>query len=365
MSNDPRNEENNHEMNAEEYLYRLRNGKKDRENAEKAKLNAQEDLERLRGGLRGEGRRNNSNIKRECEEFRKRYSVENDDRRDQGNRNFRGSYRAHTTIEKNGSRNNEQIRHEKYTAPKGTKEKLKNNLSKVKKRLGVKVASIVLGITLGLGAVSGMALKAHSDNIPEHTVTDLNNMGIELQLGEDTLDSMLEYDQYFENYDAKEANLSESEILKMANDIRELNFNVIKDKSADVLGLKRGNIDLIYDDTDKDNAKMYSAIKAKHELYTVTQGMAVSQKDEESISPDIGNLILQIGDLDRTIQDVQDDRISKNNAVKKLNYYYNNITKLATKEFTIDEKGNIKTEEYDNVKDIEAKEENKQDIERE
>ena len=47
------------------------------------------------------------------------------------------------------------------------------------------------------------------------------------------------------------------------------------------------------------------------------------------------------------------------------NYYYNNITKLATKEFTIDEKGNIKTEEYDNVKDIEAKEENKQDIERE
>lgn len=356
MSNEPRN--------AEEDLYRLRRGKKDRENAEKAKLNAQEDFERLRG----EGRRNNSNINRinrESVEFRKRYRVENDDRRDQGNRNFRGSYRPRTTIENtNGSRNNEQIRHEKYTAPKGTKEKLKN-LSKGKKKLGVKVASIVLGLTLGLGAVSGMALKAHNDNIPEHTVTDLNNMGIEMQLGEDTLDSMLEYDQYFENYDAKEANLSESEILKIANDIRNLNFNVIKDKSADVLGLKRGNIDLIYDDTDKDNAKMYSAIKAKHELYTVTQGMAVSQKDEESISPDIGNLILQIGDLDRTIQDVQDDKISKNNAVKKLNYYYNNITKLATKEFTIDEKGNIKTEEYDNVKDIEAKEENKQDIERE
>lgn len=347
MNNDSRNKENNYEPNAEEYLYRLRRGKKDREDAKKAKLNAQEDLERLRG----EGRRNNGKINRKDVDFRARYRV--------------GNYRAHTTIEKNGSRNNEQIRHEKYTAPKGTKEKLKNYLSKGKKRLGAKVASIVLGITLGLGAVSGMALKAHSDNIPEHTVTDLNNMGIELQLGQDTLDSMLEYDQYFENYDAKEANLSESEILKMANDIRELNFNVIKDKSADVLGLKRGNIDLIYDDTDKDNAKMYSAIKAKHELYTVTQGMAVSQKDEESISPDIGNLILQIGDLDRTIQDVQDDRISKNNAVKKLNYYYNNITKLATKEFTIDEKGNIKTEEYDNVKDIEAKEENKQDIERE
>lgn len=315
MSNDPRNAKNSYEINPEEDLKRLR----------------------------GEGRRN---INRGSVDFRARYRV--------------GNYRAYTTIENtNGS---EQTRHEKYTAPKGTKEKLKNNLSK---RLGAKVASIVLGITLGLGAVSGMALKAHSDNIPEHTVTDLNNMGIELQLGEDTLDSMLEYDQYFKNYDAKEANLSESEILKMANDIRELNFNVIKDKSADVLGLKRGNIDLIYDDTDKDNAKMYSAIKAKHELYTVTQGMAVSQKDEESISPDIGNLILQIGDLDRTIQDVQDDRISKNNAVKKLNYYYNNITKLATKEFTIDEKGNIKTEEYDNVKDIEAKEENKQDIERE
>lgn len=337
MSNDPRNAKNSYEINPEEDLKRLR----------------------------GEGRRNNSNINREGVDFRARYRVENYDR-EQGTRNFRGNYRAHTTIETtNGSRNNEQIRHEKYTAPKGTKEKLKNNLSKGKKRLGAKVASIVLGITLGLGAVSGMALKAHSDNIPEHTVTDLNNMGIELQLGEDTLDSMLEYDQYFENYDAKEANLSEAEILKIANDIRELNFNVIKDKSADVLGLKRGNIDLIYDDTDKDNAKMYSAIKAKHELYTVTQGMAVSQKDEESISPDIGNLILQIGDLDRTIQDVQDDRISKNNAVKKLNYYYNNITKLATKEFTIDEKGNIKTEEYDNVKDIEAKEENKQDIERE
>lgn len=348
MSNDPRN--------AEKDLDRLRNGKKDRENVEKAKLNAQEDLKRLRG----EGRRN---INRGSVRERYRLEIYNGE---QETRNSRGNYRARTTMENtNGSRNNEQTRYEKYTAPKGTKEKLKNNLSKGKKRLGAKVASIVLGITLGLGAVSGMALKAHSDNIPEHTVTDLNNMGIELQLGEDTLDSMLEYDQYFENYDAKEANLSESEILKMANDIRELNFNVIKDKSADVLGLKRGNIDLVYDDTDKDNAKMYSAIKAKHELYTVTQGMAVSQKDEESISPDIGNLIMQIGDLDRTIQDVQDDRISKNNAVKKLNYYYNNITKLATKEFTIDEKGNIKTEEYDNVKDIEAKEENKQDIERE
>ena len=342
MSNEPRNPEKDLEI--------LRRGKK-------GKKNAQEDFE----GHRGEGRRN---INRKSADFRDSYRVNYD--REQGTRNFKGSYRPRTTIENtNGSRNNEQIRHEKYTAPKGTKEKLKNYLSKGKKRLGAKVASIVLGITLGLGAVSGMALKAHSDNIPEHTVTDLNNMGIELQLGQDTLDSMLEYDQYFENYDAKEANLSESEILKMANDIKELNFNVIKDKSADVLGLKRGNIDLIYDDTDKDNAKMYSAIKAKHELYTVTQGMAVSQKDEESISPDIGNLILQIGDLDRTIQDVQDDRISKNNAVKKLNYYYNNITKLATKEFTIDEKGNIKTEEYDNVKDIEAKEENKQDIERE
>ena len=358
MNNDSRNKENNYEMNAEKDLDRLRNGKKDRENAEKAKLNAQEDFERLRG----EGRRN---INRGSVDFRERYRLEIYNG-EQGTRNYRGSYRPRTTVENtNGSRNNEQIRHEKYTVPKGTKEKLKNNLSKGKKKLGVKVASIVLGITLGLGAVSGMALKAHSDNIPEHTVTDLNNMGIELQLGEDTLDSMLEYDQYFENYDAKEANLSEAEILKIANDIRELNFNVIKDKSADVLGLKRGNIDLIYDDTDKDNARMYSAIKAKHELYTVTQGMAVSQKDEESISPDIGNLILQIGDLDRTIQDVQDDRISKNNAAKKLNYYYNNITKLATKEFTIDEKGNIKTEEYDNVKDIEAKEENKQDIERE
>ena len=348
MRNDSRNTDNNYK-NAEKELERLRS-------AEKRRINAERDFQKLKG----EGRRNRKSI-----DFRASYRAENYNSK-QGTGNFRGNYRSHTIMNnQNHSIDNRSNMQERYTVPKGTTKKLKDSLSKGKKKLGIKVASIVLGITLGLGAVSGMALKAHSDNIPEHTVTDLNNMGIELQLGEDTLDSMLEYDQYFENYDAKEANLSESEILKMANDIRELNFNVIKDKSADVLGLKRGNIDLIYDDTDKDNAKMYSAIKAKHELYTVTQGMAVSQKDEESISPDIGNLILQICELDRTIHDVQDDRISKNYAVKKLNYYYNNITKLATKEFTIDEKGNIKTEEYDNVKDIEAKEENKQDIERE
>ena len=69
--------------------------------------------------------------------------------------------------------------------------------------------------------------------------------------------------------------------------------------------------------------------------------------NENTIPAELSNLVQQIDSYETLIDDVHTDSITKANAVKKLEKLYNEVSKVATKDFAIDAKGNVELKDYD------------------
>ena len=130
---------------------------------------------------------------------------------------------------------------QKYTAQKGTANRAKAR--RKNKKLNLKLASLLLAASIGIGGLT--IAGRHGEQ--ELNVTEIQRMGIsadELGINADTLSMMEKYDEYFENFDPKSANLSENEVISMIEDIRALNSNVVREKMADLRGVSRENVTL-------------------------------------------------------------------------------------------------------------------------
>ena len=254
---------------------------------------------------------------------------------------------------------------ERYTAPKGTADRAKRSKARRRKKMRIRLASLVLAAGVGIG---GLTYVGSLNKEPEHTITELQEMGIEannLGLGSDTLEMMKKYDEYFDGFDKEEhLNLTDNEVIDMISEIEDLNFNVIKDKIASLRSANRDDIKLDYR-FDEGTGTYNTAITinegeyGKEEVYTNGSGLLDFSK-ENTIPKDVSDLIVQIGKYSVLSRDLKADDISKVNAIKRLEELYGNISGVATKEFTMDEKGNIGLEEYDTkdiAKDVRAGEE--------
>ncbi len=235
---------------------------------------------------------------------------------------------------------------ERYTAKKGTayraKQKRKN------KRVRLKIASLILAAGIGLG---GLTIARNLNNEPQISVTQLQQLGInesELNLENDTLQTMKTYDEYFENFNPSTISLSDDDVITMINDIQALNFNVIKDKMAELRGVERDDIKLYYN-FDKSDGSYYTAVKihegeyGKEEVYNNNYGLFGS---ENTIPKEVSELIIQTGKYEDIVNDLKSDHITKANAIKELEKLYRKISNLATKDFKLDDKGNIELEDY-------------------
>ena len=235
---------------------------------------------------------------------------------------------------------------ERYTAKKGTayraKQKRKN------KRVRLKIASLILAAGIGLG---GLTIARNLNNEPQISVTQLQQLGInesELNLENDTLQTMKTYDEYFENFNPSTISLSDDDVITMINDIQALNFNVIKDKMAELRGVERDDIKLYYN-FDKNDGSYYTAVKihegeyGKEEVYNNNYGLFGS---ENTIPKEVSELIVQTGKYEDIVNDLKSDHITKANAIKELEKLYRKISNLATKDFKLDDKGNIELEDY-------------------
>ena len=235
---------------------------------------------------------------------------------------------------------------ERYTAKKGTayraKQKRKN------KRVRLKIASLILAAGIGLG---GLTIARNLNNEPQISVTQLQQLGInesELNLENDTLQTMKAYDEYFENFNPSTISLSDDDVITMINDIQALNFNVIKDKMAELRGVERDDIKLYYN-FDKNDGSYYTAVKihegeyGKEEVYNNNYGLFGS---ENTIPKEVSELIVQTGKYEDIVNDLKSDHITKANAIKELEKLYKKISNLATKDFKLDDKGNIELEDY-------------------
>lgn len=249
-----------------------------------------------------------------------------------------------------------------YTAQAGTAYEA-NSKKKIMSPKLLKFVSILLAAAIGLGTITvlGNYSKATDKGIDVPTITQLEDRGVntdKIGMQEDTVELLEKYDEFFTNFDPDKAiELSATDVINMAKDIELLNFNTIKDKVASLKGVSRDDVKLWYK-FDEGSGSYSSQVRINEDDYfereifrndgdlVSTIGNAVFGK-KDSIPQDVADLIIQTGEYDEIINELQSDKITKKNAIIKLKELYMNISEnIATKKFTIDDKGNIGLEDY-------------------
>ena len=263
--------------------------------------------------------------------------------------------------------NMEEARSHVLKAPAGTARNAASKERRVTPPL-LKFVSILAAASIGLGTIGAIGHYSKSaeeiDNIP--TITQLANEGVDINnigLEEDTVELLERYDEYFTNYAPDMANeLSNNDLIEMARDIRTLNFNTIKDKIAELTGVSREDVTLRLN-FEKGDGFYHTSVRINEddllnrEIYNNTNGWLFGLGKENSIPPEISDLIVQTEEYDDLITQIRENKISKQNAVEKLREMYANISEnVAVKDFTIDDNGNISLSDYEEqTKDQEEK----------
>lgn len=275
-------------------------------------------------------------------------------------RKFRKDYEVTRPIQQrrpnrsNMSRENVIQFSERYTAKKGTARRAQERRKKQKMKL--RIASLILAAGIGLG---GISVLGSFNKEPEPTITQLQEMGVseeELGLEQDTLATMEKYDKYFENFDPKSANLTDNDVIAMIEEIRLLNFNVIKDKVADLRGVERKDVKLHYS-FDKSDGNYFASVGINEdsyldrESYNNDYGILFGLGKDDTIPKEVADLIVQTGGYSWIAEDLKSDHITKANAIKELEKLYRKISNVAVKEFTMDDKGNIELADYTEVRE--------------
>ena len=270
---------------------------------------------------------------------------------------FREKYKAdlnqnqQKTQDNNEYHRNKSQRFKRILSSEGNAKNDKKSVKKIKAKPSLKVATLILAAGIGIGALYAVG---GFDKEPENSITQMQEMGIDantLGLQKDTTELMEKYDEYFENFDGKTAVLTEQEVIDIAQEIESLNFNVIKDKMADLRGVERADVKLRYSFERGDGTYSSAVIinegeYGKEERYNNDDYIfGIGKKN--TIPSEISNLIVQIGEYEDIIDDVETDKITKVNAVKELKKLYEKISQVATKEFTMDKDGNVILQDYE------------------
>lgn len=244
-----------------------------------------------------------------------------------------------------------QMPREIYRGPKLTKEKIK----KIKSRRRLTVLGIgALLLTSMVGMTGINVIGALEDRPIKNTITQMQEKGLDvssLGLSEDTIQNMQVYDRYFDNIDYDNIYNTDDEIIKVIEGAKEISENVIKDKMVKLSGEDRDSISLCArsEGLGSSGPIEYGEIvinggtSEEHKYRGVGTLTGIGQEDH--ITSDISDYILQLSDFDGLIVKLKDDRITKVNAIKELKKMYKEACKMASKQFTMDEKGNIETKE--------------------
>ena len=282
-------------------------------------------------------------------------------------RGFRDSYKLENFKSENSYKIRENYKNgysNNRSRSKGHRYTSKTPFSKVVRRMSLGAATALLAAGIAYGGVRAIG---NINSNPEINITKMQEMGkssADLGLENDTIQTMEKYDEYFENLDIDNVNLTERSVIDMINEIRGLNFDVIKDKMAEKTGVEREDVTFYYD-FEKGDGNYYTSILINEGSYDEISFNSANELPfgigkENHIPQELSDLIVQVKDYDNLISDLQSDSISKVNAVKQLNKLYDNISEFATSELTIDEKGNISIKHFENEKDDKQVTENKE-----
>ena len=246
---------------------------------------------------------------------------------------------------------NKAIERERYSAKKGTMARAKKRKRKIKNRIAALILASAVGIG-GLTVVGHLRGEKESPNITQIAME--NAVGADdLGISEETMEKFEKYDEFFSNFDKNDI-LTDEMVLAMSNEIEGMNFSVVKEKMANLLNEDVNNITLHYS-FEKNDGKFLTAIAVnegkvgKEKIFTGNKNLIMP--DSNTIPKSVEDVITQLNDFENLNSDLKEDKITKVNAVKKLQKLYKNIADIASSEFIKDEKGNITLVHYEKVKE--------------
>ena len=233
---------------------------------------------------------------------------------------------------------NKAIERERYSAKKGTMARAKKRKRKIRNSIVTLILASAVGIG-GLTVVGHLRGEKESPNITQIAME--NAIGADdLGISEDTMEKFKKYDEFFSNFD-KNDTLTDEKVLAMSNEIEGMNYAVVKEKMANLLNEDVENIKLHYS-FEKNDGKFLTTITVnednitKEQIFTANKNLIMP--DSNTIPKSVENVITQLNDFENLNSDLKEDKITKVNAVKKLQKLYKNIADIASSEFIKDER---------------------------
>lgn len=246
---------------------------------------------------------------------------------------------------------NKAIERERYSAKKGTMARAKKRKRKIRNSIVTLILASAVGIG-GLTVVGHLRGEKESPNITQIAME--NAIGADdLGISEDTMEKFKKYDEFFSNFD-KNDTLTDEKVLDMSNEIEGMNYAVVKEKMANLLNEDVENIKLHYS-FEKNDGKFLTTITVnednitKEQIFTANKNLIMPESN--TIPKSVEDVITQLNDFENLNSDLKEDKITKVNAVKKLQKLYKNIADIASSEFIKDERGNITLVHYEKVKE--------------
>ena len=246
---------------------------------------------------------------------------------------------------------NKAIERERYSAKKGTMARAKKRKRKIRNSIVTLILASAVGIG-GLTVVGHLRGEKESPNITQIAME--NAIGADdLGISEDTMEKFKKYDEFFSNFD-KNDTLTDEKVLDMSNEIEGMNYAVVKEKMANLLNEDVENIKLHYS-FEKSDGKFLTTITVnednitKEQIFTANKNLIMPESN--TIPKSVEDVITQLNDFENLNSDLKEDKITKVNAVKKLQKLYKNIADIASSEFIKDERGNITLVHYEKVKE--------------
>lgn len=242
--------------------------------------------------------------------------------------------------------NNGRMQQHRYTAKKGVAYRAREKAQKRAFKTKLKIGTLLLAAGIGIG---GLTYANSQPEMPENTVTQLQEMGYDSQamwLTQETMEKMEMYDDFFERYsnaDKGELTITDNEIIEKLHDIEALNTRIIQEKMArlESVPIKDVNISHGVDG----NIGRHIAIRIDKNgdevVYNNNGGILLGLGKHNNVPEEIVNLIFQLDSYAGLEEELKTDSISKYNAIGEMQKLYNNISEFATKTLLKDEKGNI------------------------
>ena len=241
---------------------------------------------------------------------------------------------------------------QKFSAPKGTAKRIYNNmkrkLNNMSNKTKGKVAATILSAIVAFNVAGYVQDKYMQTN--NRDFGELVSAGVDidpLSLSQNSMDTLLKYDEIFEN-DSNEIP-DKSEIISMINELYDFNLNMVKEKMAPHLGYSADKLEVFYGHGAEKGSTMYSVGAKSNNYYAEDAYVSDTINKDRRLPARICESINSLEELEQLKDKLHDGRISEKNAFKELEEIYNKMDKFSTIVIEADENGRLKLTAIDKL----------------